>query len=220
MAEQFTQKIKTVFKLAFEPKLLKALLSLRHRQYLVDIGWINAFKSKSSVDKNNNPIPWVTYPFIDFITPRLNKSMVIFEFGSGNSTLFYSKRVKRVVAVEHNLEWYEKLKSSLPKNVEIIYKELSSQNNYASSILEINAKFDIVIIDGEERNECMKISVEALKENGVVVLDDSEREEYTEGIEYLSSKSFKRIDFWGISPGYLNRRATTVFYKSNNCLGI
>lgn len=220
MAEKFTTKIKTVFKLVFEPKLLKALLSLRHSQYLVDIGWINSFKSKSPVDKNNNPIPWVTYPFIDFITPRLNKNMVIFEFGSGNSTLFYSERVKKVIAVEHNIEWYEKLKSSLHSNVEMIHKELDSHNNYSNSILGVNEKFDIVFIDGEERNECMKISVEAVKENGVIVLDDSEREEYTEGIEYLLSKSFKRIDFWGISPGYLNRKATTVFYKANNCLGI
>ena len=220
MAEKFTKKIKTVFKLAFEPKLLKALLSLRQSQYLVDIGWINSFKLKSPVDKNNNPIPWVTYPFIDFITPRLNNDMMIFEFGSGNSTLFYSKRVKKVVAVEHNIEWYEKLKSNLPNNVEMIHKKLDSQNNYSNSILGINEKFDIVFIDGEERNECMKICVAALKENGVIVLDDSEREEYTEGIEYLSSKSFKRIDFWGISAGYLNRKATTVFYKSNNCLGI
>ena len=42
------------------------------------------------IDKNSNPLPWVTYGFIDFISERLNKSIDVFEYGSGNSTLWYA----------------------------------------------------------------------------------------------------------------------------------
>lgn len=219
MEEQIT-KFKTLLKLVFEPKLLKALLSLRHSQYLVDIGWINSFKKQSPVDKDGNPIPWLTYPFIDFLTPRLKKDMMIFEFGSGNSTLFYSQRVKKVVTVEHNIDWYEKLKTKLPYNVILMFKELNSNFDYAKSAINTSEQYDIILVDGEERNECIKYSLSALKNDGVIVLDDSDRNDYKEGTDYLMSNSFRRLDFWGISPGYLNRKATTVFYRSKNSLGI
>lgn len=218
MEEQFTTKIKTVFKLAFEPKLLKALLSLRHHQYLVDIGWINSFKSKSPVDKNNNPIPWATYPFIDFITPRLNKNMEIFEFGSGNSTLFYASKVKSVYSIEHDTRWFNKLRNTVPKNVSLFFRDLN--NKYALAAIESQKKFDIIIIDAEHRQNCIIHSVDALKNDGILVLDDSEREEYNESIQFLHSMKFKQLDFWGISPGILFRRCTSIFYHSENCLGV
>lgn len=213
-------KINTLLKLVFEPKLLKALLSLRHKEYLVDTGWINSFKKNAPVDKNNNPIPWLTYPFIDFITPRLNKQMVIFEFGSGNSTLFYAKRVHHVYSAEHNLDWYNKLKSIVPENVHLYYKELRENGDYSRSALEVDASFDIIIVDGEDRNNCIINSFPSLKASGVIILDDSERTDYNIGTEFLLSKSFKRLDFWGISPGILFRRCTSVFYHPENSLGI
>lgn len=218
--EERIAKFKTLLKLVFEPKLLKALLSLRRSQYFVDIGWINSFKCKFPVDKDKNPIPWLTYPFIDFITPRLTKDMVIFEFGSGSSTFFYSKRVNRVITVEHSIEWYEKLKKKLPANVELIHKELNANFDYAKSAIGQGEQFDIIFIDGEQRNECIKYSISALKEDGVIVLDDSDRNEYNDGIAFLLANSFKRLDFWGISPGYLNLKATTVFYRRKNCLDV
>jgi hypothetical protein len=51
-------------------------------------------------------------------------------------------------------------------------------------------------------------------------LDDSDREEYQAVLKELAKREFKNIDFWGISPGYLNRKATTVFYRTENCLDI
>ncbi|MCH7771611.1 MAG: FkbM family methyltransferase, partial [Bacteroidetes bacterium] len=76
----------------------------------MDVGWFSAFKAGEPVDKNFEPLPWLTYPFIDFITERLSKEFNIFEFRSGNSTLFFAERVKQISSVEHNSEWYNKLK--------------------------------------------------------------------------------------------------------------
>ena len=66
----------------------------------------------------------------------------------------------------------------------------------------------------------MRHSLEALSPIGVIILDDSERKEYSERISLLVKNNFKRIDFWGIAPGILYRKCTTIFYKNLNCLGI
>jgi hypothetical protein len=213
-------KILTVLKLISEPRLLRALLFARHNGYLVDTGWINSFIKKEPVDKNNSPIPWITYPAISFLSERLNHDLLIFEYGSGNSTLYYSKIVKKVIAVEHNKEWYEKIKSKLSENSEIIFVNLDYGGVYCQTIKSTGQKFDIIIIDAEDRVNCIKNCLNNLSENGVIILDDSEREEYGGGIVFLNQNKFKRLDFWGITAGFIHQKATTIFYRESNCLDI
>jgi hypothetical protein len=218
MAVSFQQKVKIVLRLLQNPQELSALLSLKHSGYLQEWGWFNAFNQKSSIGKDNEPLPWVTYPFISFIQPRLKKDFLLFEYGSGNSTLFYSRYVKKITAAEHSSEWYERISAKAPANAEIIYNSVSE--NYSRTINKTDEKYDIIIVDAIERVECIFESVAHLTSGGVIILDDSDREEYFPGKDYLVTKDFKYIDFWGISPGYLNNKCTTVFYRTFNCLGI
>lgn len=213
-------KIVTILKLISEPKLLRTLLFTRHNGYLVDMGWINSFLKKEPVDKNNFPIPWLTYPAISFLSERLNMNLLIFEYGSGNSTLFYSIFVKKVIAVEHDKYWYEKIKSRLAENSEIVLSNLDFNGEYCRTIKSTNQLFDIVIIDGEDRVNCIMSCIANLTENGVIILDDSEREEYFGGIDFLMQNKFKRLDFWGIAAGFIHQKATTIFYRELNCLNI
>jgi hypothetical protein len=53
-----------------------------------------------------------------------------------------------------------------------------------------------------------------------VILDNSNRERYNEIFEWMNNKDFKQITFTGILPGGFKYDATTVFYKSGNCLEI
>lgn len=39
--------------------------------------------------------------------------MIVFEYGSGGSTLFWSDKVKEVISVEHDRAWYSKIKQEL-----------------------------------------------------------------------------------------------------------
>jgi len=218
MAITLKEKLSTLFRM--NVRTVSALLSQKHEGYLKNIGWFEAFDSGSSVDKNCNPIPWLTYPFIEFISKRLKEDMEIFEFGSGNSTFFYSDKVKTVTTIEHDKKWFEKIRDKKKGNVEIIYIPLDEDGKYCRAASVDNRKYDIIIIDAEDRVNCILNSIKALKENGVIILDDSERDEYSGGIKFLLSNYFKRIDFEGISPGKLYRKSTTVFYKNNNCLNI
>jgi hypothetical protein len=213
-------KIKLLYKVLTSPKRLKTLLSFNDKGYLDEIGWFNAYDSRSPVDRENNPIPWVTYSFIDFIKTHLKKQLSVFEFGSGNSTFFYAKYAGLVVSVEHDKEWYDKIVSTKPENSEMIFCELVRDGDYCRMPIKLEEKFDIIIVDGRDRVNCCKQAINAVSENGVIVLDDSEREFYKEGINFLKNKGYKELSFSGISPGLFYLKSTSIFYKADNCLGI
>ncbi|RZK66259.1 MAG: FkbM family methyltransferase, partial [Pedobacter sp.] len=169
---------------------------------------------------NGNAIPWVTYSFIDFIKDRINKNHDIFEFGSGNSTIFYAKLAGSVYSVEHDKDWFERSsKINLP-NVKMIQCDLVPGGEYCKSAAPTGKKFHVIIVDGRDRVNCCKQAVESLTENGVIVLDDSERSEYAEAHVYLRAKGFKYLPFSGMAPGVIISKYTSVFYKPNNCLDI
>jgi hypothetical protein len=219
MAITFKEKIKTAALLLKEPDILNALISFRHSGYLKDTGWINSYRKKQPVDAENNPLPWMTHSFIHFIENRLTKEFSIFEYGSGNSTLYFASRVKFVTSLEHNEEWFQKMKKKIPSNVALTFNEFPSEE-YSSSVMRTKDKYDIIIDDAMDRVNVIYNSIESLTVGGVFILDDSEREDYQEGIELLLKNNFKKLDFWGLAPGVLFNKCTTVFYKNNNCLDI
>jgi hypothetical protein len=213
-------KLKALANLIAKPQRLTSLLSFGHKGYLADIGWFKAFDIQEAVDANGEAIPWVTYSFIDFIKTRLNKQQSVFEYGSGSSTLFYAARVNKVVSVEHDEAWYHKILSSKPANADMIFTKLERGGEYCKKAAMLAEQFDIIIVDGRDRVNCCKESVAALSPQGVLVLDDSERGEYNEARVFLKQKGFKELSFSGISPGLFYLKATSVFYKSDNCLDI
>lgn len=213
-------KLKAFATLLKKPDRLKALLSYGHKGYLANIGWFTSFDNQQALDSNGEPLPWVTYSFIDFIKTRLNKDLKIFEYGSGSSTLFYAKRVLKVVSVEHDETWYNKIVKSKPANAEMIFSKLERGGEYSKKAAALGEKFDIVIVDGRDRVNCCINSVKALTPSGVIVLDDSERKDYEKAVIFLKDAGFKELSFTGISPGLFYLKATSVFYKTDNCLGI
>ncbi len=213
-------KIELLFKVFTSKKRLRSLLSFNDKGYLQEIGWFNSFDSQSPVDQFKNPIPWVTYSFIDFIKPRLNKQQTVFEFGSGNSTYFYARHAGIVVSVEHDKDWFDKILGTKPENSELIYCELVRDGDYCRMPVKLEETFDIIIVDGRDRVNCCKQAVKAITPGGVIVLDDSERDFYKEGIDFLIKNGFKELPFTGISPGLFYRKTTSVFYRPDNCLGI
>lgn len=202
------------------PAKLRVLLSLGFKGYLADKGWFKAYETKSSVDQDGVAIPWVTYAFIDFIKDRINSQHDIFEFGSGNSTIFYAKHAKSVTSVEHDKAWFEKNASINLPNVAMIHCELTPGGPYSKSAITTGKKFNIIIVDGRDRVNCCKESIHSLTEDGIIVLDDSERAGYAEAHTFLASKGFKHLPFSGMAPGVIVSKCTSVFYKAHNCVDI
>ena len=177
-------------------KHIKTALSLdRPNSYLYDKGWFKSREKKLPIDKDGNPIPWLTYSFMDFITARLKKSFSLFEYGCGNSTLFFARHVKKITSVEHNKKWFEQIEPKSPNNSELHFR---TAENYVDSIADFEKEYDLILIDGILRNKCITKCVSFLKEDGVIILDNSNRtEKYLEGTDFLAINGFKRIDFLG-----------------------
>jgi len=188
--------------------------------YLNRVGWFESFRQNMPCEENKRALPWFTYGSIAFLEKRINKEMYVFEYGSGNSTIWWSGRVSNVVSCEHDREWYSHMKSKFANNVEYLHFDLVPGGDYSKEILKYKDTFDIVVIDGRDRVTCVKNSIPALKSNGVIIWDNSDRDEYTEGYDFLASNLFKRLDFVGMGPINTEGWCTSIFYRSNNCMGI
>jgi hypothetical protein len=201
-------------------KLELSLLGFKTEGYLYDIGWIRSIVSEEVVDKEGKPLPWLTYPAISFFEERLNKKLKIFEFGSGNSTFYYAGKTDCVCSVEHDKSWFDKLTHTLPGNVELFFCPLEPGGEYCNYASKAGRQFDMIFVDGRDRVNCCKNSIASLHQQGVIVLDDSERERYRDAFSFLRDIGFKKIDFWGMAPMVNYIKCTTIFYRDNNCLGI
>lgn len=146
--------------------------------------------------------------------------MNVFEYGCGNSTLWWASRVQRVVSCEHDQSWYGEVKKTVPGNVELHHIPLERDGAYSRLVAKFQGEFDIIFIDGRDRVNCVKQSLGALRPNGVVILDNSDELEYSEGLQFFLVNNYKFLHFCG--PGPINSAAwrTTIFYTQGNCLGI
>lgn len=58
-------------------------------------------------------VPWIPFEAIDFLEKRIPRRPSIFEWGSGGSTIFWSRFEACCTSVEHDPTWYAKIKSAL-----------------------------------------------------------------------------------------------------------
>jgi predicted O-methyltransferase YrrM len=172
------------------------------------------------IDDNDNPIPWMTYPAISFLEKRIKNGMEVFEYSCGNSTFWWAKRVKKLISCEHDREWYQKMVKLIPANVELYQIDLEYGGAYSRKVSEYTRAFDVIVLDGRDRVNCAKNCLNALTKNGVIIWDNSDRESYTEGYNYLLRNGYKRIDFEGMGPVNAYSWCTSIFYKEENCLNI
>jgi hypothetical protein len=195
-------------------------LILDPSSYLYLTGWMESLKERKPVKKNGTPVPWMNFPVVQFLEERLTLDLNLFEFGSGYSTFFYANRVGSVTSLEYDQKWFELVKSRVPKNVVVLFKEKDVDGDYCRVIASMKTPYDVIIVDGRDRVNCMKQSVFALTPRGVIILDDSQREYYRDGIEFAKEKGFRTIHFEGLKAYGNGLDRTTIFYREGNCLGI
>ena len=184
---------------------------------LRDLGWFRSVREGAAVDREGNPIPWMAYPAIEFLESRVQSSFSVFEFGCGNSTMWWAARVAKVASVEHDASWYEKVSRELPANALVVHRELGG--GYCEAAAG-KGPFDIVVIDGRERNAAARSALEELSPSGVFVWDNSNRSQYAEGIGYLKERGFRKLEFSGMAPINARRSETAILYRPDNCLGL
>lgn len=186
--------------------------------YLQEKGFLLSLEKNICVDKDGNYIPWYNYQAVDFIQERIPQSAEIFEYGSGTSTLFYSKRTKQVCTLEYRKEWFDYIRVFNLPNVDLRLCE--NLELYPSAIENFAREFDVIVVDSEKRVECIKSSIHFLKKDGVIILDNSERKSYTQAFDFLHKMNFKSINLKGIGSLRFKESQTTIFYKKDNVFSI
>ncbi len=190
------------------------------RSYLKESGYIESTISHKPIKRDGSPLPWMNYNIISFFEQRLNKDLSLFEYGCGNSTLFFSNFVQNVVSVECNREWYDYVVKTLRDNVELILCDPFDSETYSKIIQQQGRKFDVVVVDAEDRVNCLINAQQSLTDKGVMILDDSKGEDSRSVIEHLLKQGFNKLDFEGLKPGRTRGYQTTIFFKNGNCFGI
>lgn len=193
----------------FLPTPLKQQLE-NFRILAVKYGQYQTIRRWECVDSEENKIPWYTYPAIEYLNGIDFSQQLVFEYGSGNSSAYWSKKAKSVFSVEHNKEWYLKVKSGLAENQVIELCE--SEDQYLDAIKKIPGKIDVIIIDGKYREKCVKLVKEHISDNGIVILDNSDW--FKETSKYLRDElDLLEVDFHGFGPINGYTWTTSIFYK-------
>lgn len=163
------------------------------------------------IDKSGSAIPWYTYPAIEFLEQFDLSSKKIFEWGSGNSSTYFARKASQITSIEHDKEWYNSMQNLLLPNQKLLYSDLQ---NYPKQIKNNPTKFDIIIIDGQRRFDCVIETSTFLNENGMIVLDNSDW--FYISAKYLREKlGLLQVDFHGFGP-INNYTWTTSFFFTKN----
>jgi hypothetical protein len=197
-------------------KILPRAVAVTLNNYKIlsrDYGHYQSAKLWQSIDKNGNPIPWYSYPMVEYLKQLDFSQKTIFEYGSGNSTLFWASRSKRVVAVEDDPAWYALIKPKLPANVEYIL--VDNKADYIKAIHRFSEKFDVVIVDGSHRFDCAKSARERMTDAGMMILDNADW--FANTTAFLRESDLLEIDMAGFNPinGYVS---TTSLFLSREVL--
>ena len=183
----------------------------------------------------NPQSPWTSQASIKAFEKILNKNMVGFEYGSGFSTMFFSKHLKHLTSVEHNQEWFNIVKTKLKeqginnvdyhfipssktenkldyafyKDYQLTSKDFTIRNEYHDYFSFVttfkNEHFDFIIVDGRARVECCLNAIPKLKSGGLFVLDNSDRDRY--------KPVFKVLESWKSITTTTGLFDTTIWFK-------
>jgi hypothetical protein len=186
------------------------LLKGRVREFVTDLSHFIQWRkyrtsSKGTIDYR---IPWLVFGSIGFLNSWLNRSMKVYEYGSGGSTLYFADHVASVVSVEHDKEWYNAAAAVINKEAlahvtyrlvePLSYKgpalDFLQPQHYTSSFQEYkgyefstyarsideyaNDTFDLVVVDGRVRASCILHAIPKIKKGGALLLDNADRSFY------------------------------------------
>lgn len=192
--------------LAAAKRGFQVIKTLFHEQ-----GFLKSVLAAKPVGPHGEAIPWFTYPAIEYLKQFDFSDKIVFEYGSGNSSIFWAQRAKEVIAVESDRPWFEHVAKMRPPNLLLILED--GKEAYVSSISRQDRKFDVIVIDGRWRNACTTTCVDFLADHGMIIFDNSDRQ--YEGCNKLRAKGFFQVDFNGFSPinGYAS--TTSIFIRAS-----
>lgn len=162
----------------------------------------------SCIDATGAPIPWYTYPAIEYLKQLDFQARTVFEYGLGNSTYFWGGRARQVVSVENDPAWFDKIAGRLPANCTARLETDGSR--YARAIEESPDGFDVIVIDGRWREACVRHALPCLRTGGLVILDNADH--HPDCAALLRGADLIQVDMSGFGPIGANTWTTSLFF--------
>lgn len=142
------------------------------------------------IDYRLNPDhPWLTRHAVGLLGQLLRPDDIGLEFGSGRSTRWISRRVKKLTSVEHDARWHalglERLTRETIENVDLFHRPLDcpvdaphTEDPNASYVRVLDnftdASLDFCLVDGMYRGHCAIGALPKIRAGGLVVIDNCE----------------------------------------------
>lgn len=188
-------------------------------QKFIDV-WVHEYAAERSIDekvcidKDGNPLPWYTYPAIEYLSQFDYGTKKIFEYGCGYSSQFWARQALSVISIEDNQDYFERWQNEFKESNLFIHWRDEGEI-YEQAIFEEDDCYDVIVIDGKRRTECAAAAVKKLADGGMIILDDSDRintsEEYVKAVEILRAANLIQVDFYGFCPMNNYTKTTSLF---------
>ena len=146
----------------------------------------------SSIAVANQPLwaPGASDVIAEFIRAQPGRARVL-EFGSGGSTKFLLNLGAQVVAVEHHKGWADAVMAAahqegLSGRLTLLLREQPYSGVVAE--FEKDTTFDILLVDGRDRMDCLCGALPFVRTGGLVLVDDSQRLRYWRAFQTLAAQ--------------------------------
>jgi hypothetical protein len=212
MRERVLQACRACYQRAIPSRWQKRLRAVRevYRILNSEYGYFRSVAAHHCADAQGRPLPWYTYPSIEYLSQLDFSEKRVFEYGSGQSTLYWAAQARSVCSVEHNETWCEKVRLGAPTNCTIVLRQ--DPGEYCRAIDEFPQAFDVIVIDGalKGRLDCAQRAVKRLAPGGIIVLDNSNWLPRT--ATYLRDEGYLQVDFTGFGPAGVWTWTTSIYF--------
>jgi hypothetical protein len=185
--------------------------------------------------------PWITFGALEFLEPALRPELRAFEFGSGGSTLFFSRRLREGASVDHDRAWVDQVNAALAArradHWQVSWEpgapgptgDPADPDGYASSDPSLaglrleryaasidrfaDDHFDLVLLDGRARPSCFEHALPKVAPGGLMVLDNAERAHYRHIHTRMRSLGWQQHSFRGPGPYTFEFWETTAWRR-------
>ena len=178
---------------------------------LVSTGWVGSLVQGTPVDGAGRPIPSFTHSATEFVETHLRSAWRVHVWGDPSVAPWWAGRVNAVRVVT------ETQGPELTYGPNVTIARIPVGRDYSGSV-GIDGPFDVAVLGGEDLDGCAKATLGHVRDTGLVIVENSDRQACAVAIEIFAALGWRRIDFWGLLPGYLFRGCTTVLFKDERYL--
>ena len=178
---------------------------------LVATGWVGSLVQGTPVDGAGRPIPSFTHSATEFVETHLRSAWRVHVWGDPSVAPWWAGRVTAIRVVT------ETQGPELTYGPNVTIARIPVGRDYSGSV-GIDGPFDVAVLGGEDLDGCAKATLGHVRDTGLVIVENSDRQACAVAIEIFAALGWRRIDFWGLLPGYLFRGCTTVLFKDERYL--